>query len=222
MIAAPKDEVELGRRRCAKPKAHVRVPGTGHSFTPLNATDGTLIDLAAFTGLEGLRSRAPKWRRSRRPRRSGAWARCFIRWATPSRTWATSTARRWAAWSAPARTARDVRSAVSPPRSPGFRLMLASGEVIHCSADRERGDLCTRAAPRWARSGVMTEIDMHVRPAYKLRGKEFPACRRTSCSASWTGSSTANRHFEFFWFPYADNAVCKSLNETDSPCTDTP
>ena len=24
----------------------------------------------------------------------------------------------------------------------------------------------------------------------------------------------ANRHFEFFWFPYAENVICKSLNET--------
>jgi FAD/FMN-containing dehydrogenase len=26
---------------------------------------------------------------------------------------------------------------------------------------------------------------------------------------------TSNRHFEFFWFPYADVAVCKTLNESD-------
>src|SRR5258708_3385126 len=51
-VVAPKDEVALAAevRKAAGP---VRVPGTGHSFTPLNATNGTLIDLAAFVGLKG-------------------------------------------------------------------------------------------------------------------------------------------------------------------------
>src|ERR1700675_1846556 len=51
-ILAPKDEVALAAA-VRKAKRPVRVPGTGHSFTPMNATDGTLIDLAAFAGLKG-------------------------------------------------------------------------------------------------------------------------------------------------------------------------
>src|ERR1051326_4280643 len=51
-VATPRDEVELAAE-VRKAVAPVRVPGTGHSFTPLNATDGTLIDLAAFDGMKG-------------------------------------------------------------------------------------------------------------------------------------------------------------------------
>ena len=51
-IIAPKDEVALAAA-VRQGKGPVRVPGSGHSFTPLNATDGTLIDLAAFGGLKG-------------------------------------------------------------------------------------------------------------------------------------------------------------------------
>src|SRR6185295_12608929 len=51
-IVAPKDEVALAAA-VRQGKGPVRVPGSGHSFTPLNATDGTLIDLAAFGGLKG-------------------------------------------------------------------------------------------------------------------------------------------------------------------------
>ena len=50
-IVAPKDEVALAAA-VRQGKAPVRVPGTGHSFTPLNATDGTLIDLSAFSRLK--------------------------------------------------------------------------------------------------------------------------------------------------------------------------
>ncbi|MDE1939840.1 MAG: FAD-binding protein, partial [Alphaproteobacteria bacterium] len=51
-IVAPKDEVELAVA-VRKAEGRVRVPGSGHSFTPLNATDGTLVDLSAFNGLKG-------------------------------------------------------------------------------------------------------------------------------------------------------------------------
>src|SRR5258708_13148873 len=50
-IVVPKDEVALAAA-VRQGKAPVRAPGTGHSFTPLNATDGTLIDLSAFSGLK--------------------------------------------------------------------------------------------------------------------------------------------------------------------------
>src|SRR5262249_54623384 len=50
-IAAPKDEVELAAT-VRQAEGPVRTPGTGHSFTPLNASDGVLIDLAAFKGLK--------------------------------------------------------------------------------------------------------------------------------------------------------------------------
>src|SRR5471032_311699 len=51
-IVTPKNEVDLAAavRMSAAP---VRVPVTGHSFTPLNATDGTIVDLSAFDGLKG-------------------------------------------------------------------------------------------------------------------------------------------------------------------------
>ncbi len=53
-IVAPKDEVDLAAA-VRTGTAPVRVPGTGHSFTPLNATDGTIIDPSApaFSGLKG-------------------------------------------------------------------------------------------------------------------------------------------------------------------------
>ena len=41
-ILAPKDEVDLAAA-VRKSDGPVRVPGAGHSFTPLNETDGTLI-----------------------------------------------------------------------------------------------------------------------------------------------------------------------------------
>ena len=49
-IAVPRDEATLAAVVAADP-GPVRVAGSGHSFTPLCATDGTLISLEALTGL---------------------------------------------------------------------------------------------------------------------------------------------------------------------------
>jgi len=62
---------------------------------------------------------------------------------------------------------------------------------------------------------VMTEIAMNVRPAYKLAGKNFTHSI-DELFDQLDGLVAANRHFEFFWFPYTDIAVCKSLNETEA------
>src|SRR4051812_26822603 len=51
-IVAPKDEVEIAAAVRTAP-ATVRAPGTGHSFAPVAATDGTIIDMKNFTGLKG-------------------------------------------------------------------------------------------------------------------------------------------------------------------------
>ncbi|HWU63532.1 MAG TPA: D-arabinono-1,4-lactone oxidase [Ensifer sp.] len=49
-IARPKDETELGEviRNAPGP---VRIVGSGHSFTPLVASDGTILDLGGFSGI---------------------------------------------------------------------------------------------------------------------------------------------------------------------------
>src|SRR5260370_581170 len=52
-VAAPKDEVELAAA-IRQADGTVRAPGAGNSFTPIHDSDGTLIDLAAFSGLKSI------------------------------------------------------------------------------------------------------------------------------------------------------------------------
>lgn len=50
-ICRPADEVELGDVIRTAP-GPVRIIGSGHSFTPLVASEGTILDLGGFSGLE--------------------------------------------------------------------------------------------------------------------------------------------------------------------------
>ena len=212
-VVSPKDEVELAAaiRQADGP---VRTPGAGHSFTPLNASDGTLIDLAAFTGLktadtEGqtatLSAATPLWQvgpllhaRGLGLKNMGDIDRQTLGGVVGTGTHGTG------------RTLKNFSAEVA-----GFRLVLASGEVIECSACANP-DIFSAGATSLGALGVMTEITMNVRAAYKLVEDNFllpidELFRRLDELVA------ANKHFEFFWFPYSDVAVCKSLNETDLP-----
>lgn len=215
-VIAPRDEVELAAaiRRADGP---VRVPGTGHSFTPLCASDGVLVDMAAFQGLKSVDNAAstatllggtPLWAAGPALHSKGVGLinmgdidRQTIGGVVGTGTHGTG------------RTLRSISAEVA-----GFRLILADGSVLSCSAT-ENAEIFAAGRVSMGMLGAMTEITMHVRPAYRLVEKNFLLPSK-DLFAQIDSLVSENRHFEFFWFPYADVAVCKSLNETSDPAPD--
>ena len=178
----------ISPRRCAQATAPVRAPGTGSLLHAAERDRRHAHRPRRLHRPEGLRSRAQRRDASAPPRRSGRSARCSIRSASRSRTWATSTGRRWAASSAPARTAPGATLGSFSAEVAGFRLLLASGEILHCSPD-ENAEIFARRRTSLGALGVMTEIAMNVRAAYKLVEKNFLLPHRRTVRASSTGSS---------------------------------
>ena len=210
-VIAPRDEVQLAAAvRCAD--GAVRVPGAGHSFTPLCATDGALVDMAAFAGLRRVDqptstatvfAATPLWALGPALHHEGVALlnmgdidRQTLAGVVGTGTHGTG------------RTLGSLSSAVA-----GFRIILADGSVLSCSPT-ENAEIFAAGRVAMGTLGVMTEITMRVRPAYRLAEKNFLLSPQDLFSQLDT-LVASNRHFEFFWFPYADVAVCKTLNETD-------
>jgi len=211
-VAVPKAEVELAAT-IRQAEGRVRFPGSGHSFSPLNQTEGTLVDLSAFIGLGGfdpgretatIAAATPLWGLGSLLHPLGYALKNMgdVDRQTLGGAVATSTHG----------TGRTLGSLSADVAS--FRLLLATGEVIHCGPD-ENPDIYNAGRVSLGLLGVMTEIDMRVRPAYKLQRKYFlhPV---NELFRQLDGLVNANRHFEFFWFPHSDVVVCKSLNETEA------
>ena len=212
-VLAPKDETALADavRSAAAP---VRAPGTGHSFTPVCASDGTIIDLAAFTGLKSVDKKnltatfaaaTPLWaigpallREGLALKNMGDIDRQTLGGVVGTGTHGTG------------RTLGSFSSAVA-----GFRLITADGAILNCTS-QENADVFAAGRCAIGALGVMSEITMHVRPAYRLMEKNF-LLPVDELFAKLDALVADNRHFEFFWFPYADVAICKSLNETNDP-----
>jgi FAD-linked oxidoreductase len=209
-IVAPKDELGLATA-VRQGTAPIRVPGAGHSFTPLNATDGTLIDLSAF---QGLRSLDPDRNIAALGAATNLWAigpllhphgralknmgdidRQTLAGVVGTGTHGTGV------------TLGSLSSEVA-----GFRLLTANGEILPCTPT-ENSEMFAAGRTSMGSLGVMIEISMNVRPAYKLVERNF----LLPIQELWeklAGFVRDNRHFEFFWFPYSDVAICKTLNET--------
>jgi FAD/FMN-containing dehydrogenase len=195
----------------------VRVVGSGHSFTALGQTDGTLISLDGYQGIVGVDANAltatvragskihalgrPLFDKGVGLKNQGDIDRQAIAGAVGTGTHGTGP------------TLGSISSEVQ-----GFRLVKADGEAIDCSPTSNK-DVWEAGRVSFGSLGVMSEITLGVRKAYKLSERNWvmPAA---DCWHDLAKMRDQHRHFEFFWFPYADSVVAKSLDDTDAPVAD--
>jgi FAD-linked oxidoreductase len=207
----PQSEAELVAAVRDGP-APVRAIGSGHSFTPLGETNGTLVSLDGWQGLvaanaaeETATLRAgTKIHALGRPlfdaglalKNQGDIDRQAIAGAVGTGTHGTSP--KLGSLSA------EVKA---------FRLVTAEGQVLDCSPS-SNAEIWEAGRVSFGTLGVMSEITLSVRKAYRLRERNWvmPA---DECWRDLAALRDKHRHFEFFWFPWADAVVAKTLDETE-------
>lgn len=210
-IARPKTEAELAAliTRAAK----VRVTGAGHSFMPLCETDGLLLSLSdldspievsadktrawAPAGWSLARTTAALWEQGVSLINQGDVNPQALAGAIATGTHGTGLA---------------LGSLSTAARA--FRLMLADGSVKTCSAT-ENQDLFQAQRLSLGLLGVATRIEIEVMAAYHLEEK-VESHRLEEVEARWDDLVAANRHVEFWVFPYNDYAILKTLNPAPS------
>ena len=105
----------------------------------------------------------------------------------------------------------------------GTRLMTADGELVETDATTDP-DLWQATRLSLGAFGVATELTLSLRDAYRLHERIWlqPV---DEVVADVDRLMAATRHFEFFWFPGQERAICKSLDETElavDPMPDRP
>jgi len=79
------------------------------------------------------------------------------------------------------------------------RMVLASGEILFCSAEVEP-EMFKAAQLGLGALGVLTEIVLQVVPAYRLHQRTWVASFDETM-AQLEHQVQVNDHFEFFWLP---------------------
>jgi FAD/FMN-containing dehydrogenase len=204
-ISAPTSEDEVAA--IVGESEHVRVAGAGHSFTPVVATEGVLLNLR---GLGGIRSIDPERRRVV---------------VGPATTIGEFGAPLWAEGLSLANqgdiVAQQIAGAISTAthgsglRLGSFsssvrrlRLVTGDGDVLEIGEDDP--DRLHAAQVAVGMLGVITEVELEVTAAYRL-------CERIEhwdWDEAWRrfdDYAREHRHYSFFWMPSDDSAALYGL-----------
>ncbi|MFC3077071.1 D-arabinono-1,4-lactone oxidase [Phenylobacterium terrae] len=209
-IAKPKTEAELAAAVRRAPR--LRVAGSGHSFTPLCETGGTLVSLAE---LEGTLQVAPDRRTAWAP---AGWSLDRLTRALwdeglclPNQGDINNQALAGALATGTHGTGGELKSLSNIARR--FRLMLADGSVVTCG-EGERDELFQAQRLSLGLFGVALAVEIEVTPAYFLeeRIERRPMEEVLEGFVGWAGE---RRHAEFWIFPHSDTAIVKFLHPAE-------
>ncbi|WP_238327955.1 D-arabinono-1,4-lactone oxidase [Paenibacillus gorillae] len=210
------DEVVEAVQLCRREGRTLRVVGSGHSFTPIAASDDILLSLDRMQGLVSIDPDAAA---------ATVWAGTKLRLLgellfeqglaqenlgdidVQSIAGAISTGTHGTG-----RTYGNLSTQII-----GLTIVTGRGDVVECTPESH---------PEWFKAmqvslgvlGVIVQVKLRLQNAYKL---EYVSSRMPlkSCLAQLSELAENNRHFEFYWFPYAEPCQIKRMNITEQEVT---
>ena len=205
-VATPRDagEIQQVMREANAQGLAVRAVGSGHSFSPVAATDGVLVDLHQLSGIvqadttTGLvRVRAGTGLRALN---EALWALGLampnlgdIDKQTIAGAIATGTHGTGARFGGLATTVRAMQ------------LVLPGGDLVECVPGE---DLFEAAVISRGELGIVTELTLQTVPAFLLHAAEAPE-RLDQVLESFDALADGIDHFELYWFPHTDRVLTK-------------
>ncbi len=197
--------------RTAGQGRRIRTVGAGHSHAPLVANDDEVIlDLQGLAGLisaDEATCRARVWAGSRIFALGNALNEKGLGFANQGDIDQQAIAGVTATGTHG--TGKDLRNFSAAVT--GFRLVDATGAVVEAG----EGDRLWQAARlHLGAFGVMTQYELQLLPRYVLKEESRQLPLEEVLDGIDTGIEE-NRHYEFFWYPQADTARVKFINETD-------
>jgi len=192
----------------------IRAAGTGHSHAPLIPNDDIIVDTSGLAGVQTIDHAshrawigagtkivalgAPLHAAGLALANQGDIDQQAIAGAVGTGTHGTGIA------------LRNLSSAVT-----GLRIATRAGDLVTASA-AQNTELWQAARLHLGAFGIVTAVEMQLRPAYRLRERGWQA-KYDEITAAIDHHAQAHRHFEFFWYPKTDIAFAKTLDETDEP-----
>jgi FAD-linked oxidoreductase len=214
-LARPRDIDDLARlvSEYSRTGRHVRVAGSGHSFTPLVQTEDVLISMA---GLQGIiaedKDRGTVTVLGGTPLKLLG-EELFERGVAQENlgdidvqtiTGALSTGTH----------GTGVRYGTLSTQIAALTLVTAAGEVMECSPERDP-EIFKAAQVSLGTLGVIAAVTLRVVPAKRLH---YLARRERleTCLANLERYKTKHDHFEFYWFPYTKWTQVKLTDVTEA------
>lgn len=213
---SPNDEAGVvdAVQSCLRDGRQLRVVGAGHSFTPVAVSDHTMLSLDHLNGLVSV-DLAQKRGEVQAGTRLGMLGDLLHQKGlgqenlgdidVQSIAGAISTGTHG--------TGADFQTIAATVE--GLRLINGHGEPVDIQRDSP-DDLLNAARVSLGLLGIITQVKLRLRPAYKLhytsqRAHFFETLERLDAY------NQDNRNFEFYWFPYSDRVQLKFMNPSEEP-----
>ncbi len=210
IIAQPScaDDVARTVRDAATRGLAVKAVGSGHSFTPVAATDGVMVDLRRMSGI-----------RSVVPTSDGA--HVTVHAGTPLRRlnallWALDLSminlgdidvQTLAGAIATGTHGTGAAFGGLATQVVAVEMVTASGELVTCSAERDPR-LFEAARLSLGAVGVITAMTLDCRPAFVMHAEERPE-PLDAVLADVDRIRRGVDHFEFYWWPHTRSVLTK-------------
>lgn len=194
---------------------HVRPAGAGHSFSPLCATEGIMVDVDRLAGVEridGDRGMVTALAGTRIADLGLPLQRAGLALANQGDIDKQSLA-----------GAIGTGTHGTGPRFGSFSSQVRAVEFVR--ADGSLAEVSATQNPQWRRAstlnlgvlGVLTRVTLALVPAYRLHERTWSTSWQ-ECLESWPSTADGFRNAEFYWLPEHDRCVIKALEETaDDP-----
>lgn len=194
----------------------VRPVGSGHSFSALVPTDGTLVSLSYFNGLLG---HDPATLQAEfaagTPMSSMGAALKAVGQALPNM--ADIDYQTLAGALATSTHGTGVGFGSYASRVTGLQLVTATGEVLDCDSQRHP-EVFDAARVSLGALGVATKVRLQNREAFRLRERQWIA-RTEELLEDVHKHTRENQHWEMLVITHSDYALAVALNETSDPAT---
>lgn len=210
------EEIQTIIRKCASNKTTIRVVGSGHSFTGLVGTPGTIVSLDLYQGIENVDvpNKQATVFAGTKLKELGETLLCnglaqknlgdidvqSIAGAASTGTHGTGP------------TLGSVSTQIEE-----ITMITAKGDILVCS-ENENKDIFKAAQVSLGALGIVTKIKLQLVPAYKLK---YVREKSTfdECLINLEKYKNDNRNFEFYWFPHTNGVQIKTLNITEEEPT---
>lgn len=206
------DQIVTIVKKCAAEGVKLRVVGAGHSFTPLVQTDGVLLSLDNYSGLEAI-DREACTAKVKAGTRIKALGDLLFEHGLAMENLGDIDVQTIAGAISTGTHGTGVNYGSISTQVIGLTLVTADGSVVECSETQNRA-LFKAAQVSLGALGVIVSVTLRAMPAYTLR---LENCRTTleKCLANLDDYKRNHRHFEFYWIPHTDAVQTRCTDLTD-------
>ena len=215
-VVAPDSAAALAQtlRDAVRAGRPLRIAGAGHSFSPLVASDGTIVSLDRLQGLIDVDAQACS-ARVHAGTRLAALGASLAEHGLAMENLGDINVQSIAGATSTGTHGTGIAFGNLATQIAAFKLLAADGSEISASAN-ENPELFAGGRIALGSLGVLTEITLRLVPSFRLR-LDRGKMALEECLARADELIARNRSFEFYWLPHTDAVLTKAWNLTDDP-----